>query len=67
MPVGGIVTGTPSVRELRATAQARGVAPSDADLEHVRAFLEALLPAFAELERLVASAPAAPPLGPTAP
>lgn len=44
---------TPSLGELRRLAEARGVAPSDEDLEAVSAFLAVLLPAFAELEQLV--------------
>jgi hypothetical protein len=36
---------------LRAVAQRQGVSPEDADLEAVRPFLEAILPALAELER----------------
>ena len=44
---------TPSLGELRRLAEAQGVAPTDEDLEAVRAFLAGLLPAFEELERLV--------------
>jgi len=44
---------TPSLAELRRHAEAQGVAPTDEDLEAARAFLSVLLPAFAELERLV--------------
>jgi hypothetical protein len=44
---------TPSLGELRRLAEAQGVAPSDEDLEAVRAFLAVLLPAFEELEQLV--------------
>jgi hypothetical protein len=36
---------------LRALAERQGVAPENADLEAVRPFLEAILPALAELER----------------
>jgi hypothetical protein len=36
---------------LRAIAERQGVSPADADLEAVRPFLEAILPALAELER----------------
>lgn len=52
---------TPSLGELRRLAEAQGVAPTDADLEAVRAFLAVLLPAFRELEALVPpeTAPAA--------
>ncbi len=42
---------TPSPAELRRIAEAQGVTPTDEDLEAVRAFLQILLPAFAELER----------------
>jgi hypothetical protein len=44
---------SPTPAELRALLEAQGVTPTDADLEAVRAFLDVLLPAFAELERLV--------------
>jgi hypothetical protein len=44
---------TPSLAELRRLAEAQGVAPTDDDLEAVRAFLRVLLPAFEDLERLV--------------
>lgn len=44
---------TPSLAELRRVAEAQGVAPTDDDLEAVRAFLVVLLPAFENLERLV--------------
>jgi hypothetical protein len=44
---------TPSLGELRRLAEAQGVAPTDEDLEAVRAFLAVLLPAFEELERIV--------------
>lgn len=46
---------TPSLAELRSLAEAQGVAPTDEDLEAVRGFLEVLLPAFEELERVVPS------------
>jgi hypothetical protein len=36
---------------LRAVAERQGVSPEDADLEAVRPFLQAILPALAELER----------------
>ncbi len=52
---------TPSLGELRRLAEAQGVAPTDEDLEAVRAFLTVLLPAFAELERIVP--PGTPPAG----
>ena len=39
-----------SQEELRATARAQGVDPSDADLEAVGAFLATILPALRELE-----------------
>jgi hypothetical protein len=35
---------------LRALAERQGVSPSDADLEAVMPFLDAILPALAELE-----------------
>jgi hypothetical protein len=41
----------PSPDDLGRLAVARGVEPSDADLEGVRAFLEVLLPALEEIER----------------
>jgi hypothetical protein len=44
---------TPSPAELRQMAEGQGVSPTDEDLEAVRAFLDILLPAFEELERLV--------------
>ncbi len=44
---------TPSLAELRAAAEARGVTPTDEDLEAVRRFLEVLLPAFEQLEDLI--------------
>ncbi len=36
---------------LRAQAALFGVTPSDADIENVQGFLEAILPALAEIER----------------
>ena len=48
----------PSPAELRRIAEKQGVTPTDEDLEAVRTFLAALLPAFEELERL--APPAAP-------
>lgn len=47
------MTAVPSLAELRQVAGAQGVSPTDDDLEAVRGFLTVLLPAFAELERLV--------------
>lgn len=44
---------TPSPAELRQIAERQGVSPTDEDLEAVRGFLDILLPAFEELERLV--------------
>ena len=44
---------TPSLAELRALAAAQGVAPTDEDLEAVRSFLDVLLPACEEVERLL--------------
>jgi hypothetical protein len=58
------VSGGPTLQELRATAEARGVAPTDADLEQVQAYLAALVPAFAELEELVRTVPEASPPAP---
>jgi hypothetical protein len=43
----------PSIEELRAQAFRQGVEPTEEDLERVQAFLAVLLPAFAELERVV--------------
>jgi len=43
----------PQLEELRQVAARHGVTPTDEDLEAVRGFLSVLLPAFAELERLV--------------
>jgi hypothetical protein len=48
-----VTASVPSVEDLRRTAEAQGVTPSDADLERVRAFLAVLLPAFEDLERIV--------------
>jgi hypothetical protein len=47
---------TPSLGELRRLAEAQGVAPTEDDLEAVRAFLEVLLPAFEGLEQIVSPA-----------
>jgi hypothetical protein len=44
---------TPSLGELRRLAEAQGVTPTDEDLEAVRSFLDVILPAFEELERIV--------------
>ena len=38
---------------LRSICERQGVSPEDADLEAVRAFLDAILPALAELERRI--------------
>jgi hypothetical protein len=38
---------------LRALAERQGVLPEDADLEAVAAFLQALLPALAQLEQRI--------------
>jgi hypothetical protein len=43
----------PSLAELRALVERQGVKPTDADLEAVQAFLEVLLPAWEEVERLI--------------
>jgi hypothetical protein len=43
----------PPIDELRREAERLGVRPTDEDLERVRSFLEVLLPAISELERLV--------------
>jgi len=43
----------PSLEAMRAQAERQGVSPTDEDLLQVQAFLEVLLPAFAELELLV--------------
>jgi hypothetical protein len=51
----------PSLAELRSLVEAQGVTPTDEDLERVRAFLEVLLPACEELERLIP--PDTPPAG----
>jgi hypothetical protein len=52
---------TPPLPALRALAGACGVHPTDADLEAVRGFLDAILPALAELERELP--PSLPPAG----
>jgi hypothetical protein len=52
----------PTLAQLRTLAEAQGVSPTDEDLEGVRAFLEVLMPAFEEMERLIP--PATPPAGP---
>jgi hypothetical protein len=44
---------TPTLDELRVLAELRGVEPTDDDLQRVQAFLDSLLPAFAELEALL--------------
>jgi hypothetical protein len=41
---------------LRSICERQGIEPEDADLEAVRSFLDAILPALAELERLLAEA-----------
>jgi hypothetical protein len=51
----------PALHELRAEAARLGVSPTDDDLERVRTFLEVILPAITELERLVPGE--APPAG----
>lgn len=38
---------------LRALCELQGVSPADADLQAVQGFLQAILPALEELERLV--------------
>jgi hypothetical protein len=38
---------------LRSICERQGVMPEDADLEAVRGFLDAILPALAELERSI--------------
>jgi hypothetical protein len=53
---------TPSLAQLRMLSEAQGVTPSDEDLEAVRAFLEVVLPAFDEMERMIP--PGAAPAGP---
>lgn len=42
----------PSIEHLRSVAALRDIHPSDDDLAAVQGFLEVLLPAFSELERL---------------
>jgi hypothetical protein len=49
-----MTAGGPSIDELRRQAERLGVSPTDADLEQVQGFLAVVLPAFAELEELVA-------------
>ena len=51
----------PSLGELRRLTEAQGVTPTDEDLEAVRAFLDVVLPAFEEMERLIP--PGTPPAG----
>ena len=46
---------------LRAICVRQGVTPEDADLEAVRGFLDAILPALAEVERALEEASAASP------
>jgi hypothetical protein len=46
---------------LRSICERQGVSPEDADLEAVQAFLDAILPALAELERRIPEAIAPPP------
>lgn len=41
----------PSIEQLRAVAAEQGVHPDDADLQAARGFLDAILPALADLER----------------
>lgn len=41
----------PPLERLRALAEEHGVEPEDADLEAALAFLDAILPALAELEQ----------------
>jgi hypothetical protein len=53
---------TLSLAELRRLTEGQGVTPTDEDLEAVRAFLEVVLPAFDEMERLIP--PGTPPAGP---
>jgi hypothetical protein len=43
----------PSIEFLRNLAAQQGVHPEDADLENVLGFLNAILPALAEIERLL--------------
>jgi len=42
-----------SLETLRDLTEAQGVSPTDADLEAVRGFLDLLLPALVEVERLL--------------
>lgn len=51
--VPALTDSAPSLDLLRVLAAQQGVHPEDADLEAVQGFLSVLLPAFAELERLV--------------
>jgi len=46
---------------LRSICERQGVSPEDADLEAVQGFLDVILPALAELERLLAEASVPPP------
>ena len=43
----------PELELLRSLCERQGVSPEDADLEAVRVFLDAILPALAELERRI--------------
>jgi hypothetical protein len=45
---------------LRSICERQGVSPDDADLEAVRGFVDAILPALAELERRIPEAIAPP-------
>jgi hypothetical protein len=49
------MSGGLSLSHLRATAVLCGVDPTDADLLRAREYLADLIPAFAELERLIAA------------
>jgi hypothetical protein len=42
-----------SLETLRELAESQGVSPTDEDLEAVRGFLDLLLPALVEIERLL--------------
>jgi hypothetical protein len=46
---------------LRSICERQGVVPEDADLEAVRGFLDAILPALVDLERRLAEASVPPP------
>jgi hypothetical protein len=46
---------------LRSLCERQGVSPGDADLAAVQGFLDAILPALAELERRIPEAIAPPP------